>query len=494
MKKLLILILCATFLLGWSLYTHANETNKLGEWKTCDFNNNWRTDIDDVTRFIDHCYLGQWEDSNKCDLNNNEKSDIEDTTLFTDVCINKELLWKKSDKEQTEAYDSEACDLNNDKEINIADINRFNVHCSVINWRDSNKCDFNNDKEFNIADINKFNYLCYGEILGTNSKKVDSQDWKTCDFDEDWKINIADVTRFIDYCYLGQWENTNKCDINGNGKFDIEDITQFNEICIYKELLWKSSSNTNQNTNNWKTCDINNDTEIDINDVTRFIDNCTIWEWKGTNKCDIDWNWKFNQNDITQFNNKCYNKILWTNEKLKYDEDDSDNYKKEEYKNEKEKAYEFAYENWITTKKNIESANMNWSLNRIEMAKMLSEFSINVLWKEPNTSKWTIKFSDVTDKLNKQYWNAVTKSYQLWIMWQNLKNNKFRPYDKVTRAEFATALSRLLYNTKDWKWSTKYYEPHIKLLNQNWILKDTTSPKRTITRWNAMIMLMRAVD
>jgi len=30
-------------------------------------------------------------------------------------------------------------------------------------------------------------------------------------------------------------------------------------------------------------------------------------------------------------------------------------------------------------------------------------------------------------------------------MGQNAKNNKFRPNDVVTRAEFATALSRMLY-------------------------------------------------
>jgi hypothetical protein len=30
-----------------------------------------------------------------------------------------------------------------------------------------------------------------------------------------------------------------------------------------------------------------------------------------------------------------------------------------------------------------------------------------------------------------------------------MQNNEFRPNDKVTRAEFVTALSRLLYNTPD---------------------------------------------
>jgi hypothetical protein len=37
-------------------------------------------------------------------------------------------------------------------------------------------------------------------------------------------------------------------------------------------------------------------------------------------------------------------------------------------------------------------------------------------------------------------------------MWQNMSNNKFRPNDEVTRAEFATALSRLLYNTDEWEY------------------------------------------
>jgi hypothetical protein len=30
-----------------------------------------------------------------------------------------------------------------------------------------------------------------------------------------------------------------------------------------------------------------------------------------------------------------------------------------------------------------------------------------------------------------------------------MKNNNFRPNDEVTRAEFVTALSRMLYHTED---------------------------------------------
>ncbi len=151
-------------------------------------------------------------------------------------------------------------------------------------------------------------------------------------------------------------------------------------------------------------------------------------------------------------------------------------------------AYNFAYQNWITTKTSIYDAKMYTPLTRIQMAKMLSNYAINVLWKEPNLSKWTVKFEDVSNKLDKEYNNAVTLAYQLWIMWQNIKNNKFRPYDEVTRAEFATALSRLLYWTIDWK--EKYYEPHISKLYNEWTIK-TTNPATKEKRWYVMIMLNR---
>ena len=50
-----------------------------------------------------------------------------------------------------------------------------------------------------------------------------------------------------------------------------------------------------------------------------------------------------------------------------------------------------------------------------------------------------------------------------------MKNNLFRPYDEVTRAEFSTALSRLLYSTPEWRYKAtkKYYEPHIAKLSMN---------------------------
>ena len=119
----------------------------------------------------------------------------------------------------------------------------------------------------------------------------------------------------------------------------------------------------------------------------------------------------------------------------------------------------------------IQDAKMNQKLTRIQMAKMLSQYA--------------------TEKMNSDYDNWVSLAYQLWIMWINMKNNKFRPNDEVTRGEFATALSRLLFNTQDWAWKTKYYEPHIAKLLNEWIITNP-DPRMKELRGYVMIMLMRS--
>jgi hypothetical protein len=43
-------------------------------------------------------------------------------------------------------------------------------------------------------------------------------------------------------------------------------------------------------------------------------------------------------------------------------------------------AYNFAYKNWITSKSSIQDAKMYATLTRIQMAKMLSNYAINVVW------------------------------------------------------------------------------------------------------------------
>lgn len=153
-------------------------------------------------------------------------------------------------------------------------------------------------------------------------------------------------------------------------------------------------------------------------------------------------------------------------------------------------AYKFAYENGITTRKNISSANMKWWLTRIAMAKMLSQYAINVLWIVPDPDDFrNCNFPDVTKAMDVAYDNWVTLACQLWIMWVWTKT--FRPNEPVTRAHFWTALSRLLFNTKDGR--VNYYSTHLAKLKEEWIISND-SPTLKETRWNVMLMLMRSAE
>jgi len=152
-----------------------------------------------------------------------------------------------------------------------------------------------------------------------------------------------------------------------------------------------------------------------------------------------------------------------------------------------EQAYEFAYKNWITTMDTIEKADMEGWVTRIAMAKMLSQYAINVLWQKP-ANIVVPNFSDIPKELDDEYDYWVTLAYQLWIMWINIPDNKFRPFDLVTRAEFATALSRMLYKLADWD---LYYVTHMAKLKEEWIITND-HPEMTEVRWYVMIMLKRS--
>ena len=157
------------------------------------------------------------------------------------------------------------------------------------------------------------------------------------------------------------------------------------------------------------------------------------------------------------------------------------------YSEEFQNAYDFAFKNNITTMDSIDKADMNGWLNRIAMAKMLSQYAMNILWKKPANTV-VPNFPDISEKLNEDYNWAVTLAYQLGIMWIGI--DKFRPYDWVTRAEFATALSRMLYGLED---GNPYYATHLAKLKTEWIITND-NPELKELRGYVMIMLMRSAN
>jgi len=160
----------------------------------------------------------------------------------------------------------------------------------------------------------------------------------------------------------------------------------------------------------------------------------------------------------------------------------------EKYWLEQIKAYYWALNNWMTTQQTVKSANLWWYITREEMAKMISNFATNILWKTPDTTK-TCLFLD--SNINPELVPFVTKSCQLWLMGQWVSS--FKPKNPVTRAEFWTILSRALrWNKNEW-WST-YYENHLKALKTEWIMNKINTPMDKEIRWYVMLMLMRSLD
>ena len=189
-----------------------------------------------------------------------------------------------------------------------------------------------------------------------------------------------------------------------------------------------------------------------------------------------------NENNNNEWNNNGDNNNGWSND----GSSSTDKGFSQEFKD----AYKFAHDNGITTKDSIEEADMYGPLTRIAMAKMLSQYAINVLGKTPDTSKVVPNFPDVDAQLDTDYNNWVTLAYQLGIMWIGIE--EFRPFDLVTRAEFGTALSRMLYGTADGE-GADWYSTHLaKLMNEKIITND--NPQLQELRGYVMIMLMRSAQ
>ena len=151
-------------------------------------------------------------------------------------------------------------------------------------------------------------------------------------------------------------------------------------------------------------------------------------------------------------------------------------------------AYLYAYHLWITTMPTIEQANVTWTLIRSNMAKMIVNYAIKVLNKTPDT--WAIcSFNDIADQTVELQW-YIKLSCQLGLMGINMQS--FLPNQEVTRAEFGTTLSRLLYGNT-YEWGTLYYTNHLLALQAAGIMNNITDPELMLEiRWYVMLMLMRA--
>ena len=160
----------------------------------------------------------------------------------------------------------------------------------------------------------------------------------------------------------------------------------------------------------------------------------------------------------------------------------------QKYDEEQVKAYEWALEKWITTIDNIDKARLSDWLTRAELAKMMSQYMTKVLWKTPVDAE-KVEYSDVNESLG-DLADFIQTAYAYKIMGINADGTplkEFNPNGKVTRAEYATVFSRVLFGDKYNKSEWNYYEDHLNALKEAGILTNTTP---TITEVRGWVMLM----
>ena len=171
---------------------------------------------------------------------------------------------------------------------------------------------------------------------------------------------------------------------------------------------------------------------------------------------------------------------------------------REGYSQEFLNAYERAFKNGITTMNTIDKANMDWYISRGHLAKMITNYVVNVLWKEipSDIPASCLSFNDEsTVRESAEIKDYAIKSCALWLMWINMKNNEFLPNDYVPRSQFGAVLSRILrwdkYNLVHTQEKPRYTD-HLNALKNEWIMTKIDNPKMLEKRWYVMIMLMRS--
>ena len=100
--------------------------------------------------------------------------------------------------------------------------------------------------------------------------------------------------------------------------------------------------------------------------------------------------------------------------------------------------------------------------------------------------------------INRSDWESqeikdyAVKACALWLMWLDMK--KFQPKVWVSRAQFGTIMSRLLW-WKKYAGGKPYYRNHLNALKTNGIMTQIGNPEgRTELRQWVWLMLKRAAE
>lgn len=166
------------------------------------------------------------------------------------------------------------------------------------------------------------------------------------------------------------------------------------------------------------------------------------------------------------------------------------------YSEEINAAYIRACENWIVESNTITWAKLWDVLNRAEMAKIISIFDISYFDSLPNKNKDCSAFSKSIEWYSQDMQNYMITSCQLERMWIHSTTYEplqdFMPSKSVSRAEFWTVLSRILWwRSYEAGENSKYYVEHLNQLKEIWVLTNI-DPNLVEYRSYVILMIYRA--
>ena len=156
-------------------------------------------------------------------------------------------------------------------------------------------------------------------------------------------------------------------------------------------------------------------------------------------------------------------------------------------------AYKWALENGITTMKTVEEARLDQPLTRAELAKMMVVYVAKVLGKQPVITG-DVSYQDVDANKLGDLAGYIKLAYQYQIMWIDANGDPiefFNPNGLVTRWEYATVFSRVLFWSKFNKEWADFYTNHLEALEAAGILSNTEPTIKEMRGW-VMLMMYRS--
>ena len=165
-----------------------------------------------------------------------------------------------------------------------------------------------------------------------------------------------------------------------------------------------------------------------------------------------------------------------------------------QFASEQNDAYLWACQHNITTMRTIQEARLDQPLTRAELAKIMSVYAMKEYHLKPLITG-AVNYKDVNTDLG-DLADYIQLAYQLQIMGINADGTPmqaFEPHKLVSRAEFATVLSRVIWGSKHNISGDDRYSAHLQTLKKYRVITSDVPANWWELRGRALLMLHRTV-